>query len=238
MSNLAAGYRRCYRLQLPAVVGGSRSTLADRDHRFLWERDPSDICHSPRACRTAAELIPGQGSRWRCGGALAVMVLAGQSAGQGGDGLAGEAAGGDGLEQVVHGAGERPFGAGLGVAAHGQLAEAQIVLYVAVRVSAMWAAASRARASIGSNHPQSTGSSVSSVAMTSPSVLVMFWALYPWMKPPRTGISRESGSVMVRTGPGPLRARSRSAALCPASAARALAASTLAAACRTRQESS
>lgn len=57
---------------------------------------------------------------------------------------------------------------------------------------------------IGPNHGQSAGSPVSSVAMIGPSPLVMFWALYPWMNtPPRTGISRESGSVMLRTGPGP-----------------------------------
>ena len=56
--------------------------------------------------------------------------------------------------------------------------------------------------------------------------------------PPRTGISRESGSVMFRTGPGPLRAAARSAALRSASAARAWAASTLAWASLTRQWSS
>ena len=103
----------------------------------------------------------------------------------------------------------------------------------------MRAAASCARASIGSNDGQSTGSSVSSVAMISPSSLGTFWVLYPWMNPPpRSGISRESGSVMLRTGPGPLRFFSRSAALRSASAARALAASSLAWACLTRQWSS
>ncbi len=75
--------------------------------------------------------------------------------------------------------------------------------------------------------------------MISPSWLGTFWVLYPWMNPPpRTGISRESGSVMFRTGPGPLRAAARSAALRSASAARAFAASTLAWASLTRQWSS
>ena len=39
--------------------------------------------------------------------------------------------------------------------------------------------------------------------MTRPSSLVTFWVLYPWMNPFRVGITRESGSVMFRTGPGP-----------------------------------
>ena len=44
--------------------------------------------------------------------------------------------------------------------------------------------------------------------MISPSSLVSFWVLYPCRNPPpRTGISRESGSVRLRTGPGPLRLR-------------------------------
>ena len=51
------------------------------------------------------------------------------------------------------------------------------------------------------------------------------------MNPPRTGISRESGSVILRTGPGPAFA----AALACASAARSRAAATLAWACRIRQ---
>ena len=52
--------------------------------------------------------------------------------------------------------------------------------------------------------------------------------------PPRTGISRESGSVRLRTGPGPFRLRSRSAARRAASAWRRLARSSRAAACRAR----
>ena len=53
--------------------------------------------------------------------------------------------------------------------------------------------------------------------------------------PPRTGISRDCGSVMLRTGPGPLAAAALAAALRSAWAARALALSSFAAACRTRQ---
>jgi hypothetical protein len=42
---------------------------------------------------------------------------------------------------------------------------------------------------------------VSRVAMMYSSLLATFWALYPWMNPPpRTGISRESGSVMFAAG--------------------------------------
>ena len=75
--------------------------------------------------------------------------------------------------------------------------------------------------------------------MISPSWLGMFWVLQPWMNPPpRTGISRESGSVMLRTGPGPLRFAARSAALRSASAARARVACSLASASLTRQWSS
>src|SRR5215469_435298 len=55
------------------------------------------------------------------------------SAGQRGRGLAGEVAGGQGFEQVVHGAGEGPFGGGFGLSAHRQLADAHVVLDVAVR---------------------------------------------------------------------------------------------------------
>src|SRR5215472_5692437 len=62
-----------------------------------------------------------------------VMVRLAWSAGQGGKGVAGEAAGGDGFEEVVHGACEGPFGGGLGCAAQGELPEAQVVLEVAVR---------------------------------------------------------------------------------------------------------
>src|ERR1700744_2131360 len=47
--------------------------------------------------------------------------------------LGGEPAGADGLEEVVYGAGEGPFGAGFGLAAHGELPEAHVVLDVAVR---------------------------------------------------------------------------------------------------------
>src|SRR4029077_10066265 len=54
-------------------------------------------------------------------------------AGQAGQGLEGEVPGGDGLEQVVHGADELPFGAGCGVAADGELADAHVVLDLAVR---------------------------------------------------------------------------------------------------------
>src|SRR2546430_9735608 len=54
------------------------------------------------------------------------------SAGQPGQGGGGEVAGGQGLEQVVDGAGEGPLGGGLVLAAHGQLAEAHVVLDVAV----------------------------------------------------------------------------------------------------------
>ena len=84
---------------------------------------------------------------------------------------------------------------------------------------------------MGANQPMSTGSPVSLVAMTRPSSLVTFWVLYPWMNPFRVGISRESGSVTFRTGPGP----ALPAALACAAAARSRARSTFAAARRTRQ---
>jgi hypothetical protein len=82
----------------------------------------------------------------------------------------------------------------------------------------------------------SVGSSVSSVAVISSSSLVRFSVLQPWMNPPpRTGISRESGSVRLRTGPGPFRFSSRSAALACAACSRSRAFSTWAAASLTRQ---
>ena len=53
--------------------------------------------------------------------------------GEAGQGSFGEVAAGDGFEQVVYGAGELPFGGGFGLAAHGELAEAHVVLDLAVR---------------------------------------------------------------------------------------------------------
>src|SRR5215472_10201530 len=52
---------------------------------------------------------------------------------QGGQGLAGEVAAGDGFEQVVDSGGEGPFGGCFGLAPHRQLAEAQVVFDVPVR---------------------------------------------------------------------------------------------------------
>ena len=72
-------------------------------------------------------------------------------------------------------------------------------------------------------------------ARHSPSVLKTAWAFRPWMNPPpRTGISRESGSVMLRTGP-----RSSPSAAAPGTgwAALALALASLAAPALTRQYS-
>src|ERR1700722_9497989 len=57
---------------------------------------------------------PGWGCRWPCS--------------EGGEGLGGEGAAGDGGEEVVDGGDEVPFGGGSGCAAHGELAEAEVVL--------------------------------------------------------------------------------------------------------------
>ena len=71
--------------------------------------------------------------------------------------------------------------------------------------------------------------------MTRPSSLVTFWALYPWMNPPpRTGISREAGSVTFPAGPALPLPRRRPAR----AASRAWAFSSEAAAARTRAEPS
>src|SRR5215472_3874566 len=56
----------------------------------------------------------------------------GWSGGQGGEGLVGEVAGGDGFDQVVDGAGEFPFGGGFGFAAYRELAVSHVVFEVAV----------------------------------------------------------------------------------------------------------
>src|SRR6516165_577161 len=71
-------------------------------------------------------LLAGGGRRWRAG-----LLGHGWSGGQGGEGLVGEVAGGDGFHQVVDGAGESPFGARFGFAAEGELAEAHVVFEVA-----------------------------------------------------------------------------------------------------------
>src|SRR6516225_6475306 len=65
---------------------------------------------------------------------LAVLLgwLGGGSGGEAGEGLGGEVAAGDGGEQVVDGDDEGPLGGCLAVAAQGQLAEAEVVLDVAV----------------------------------------------------------------------------------------------------------
>src|SRR5260370_18662817 len=81
------------------------------------------------------------GCSWLAGGVVGWAVPGGSGragrraclAGQGGQGGGGEVAGGDGLEQVVHGGGEPPFGGGFGFAAHAELAEAHVVLDLAVR---------------------------------------------------------------------------------------------------------
>ena len=71
--------------------------------------------------------VPGwRGGPGRAGGS-------GGRRGQGVQGLAGEVAGGEGFEQVVDGAGEGPFGGCFALAAHAELAQAHVVLDVAVR---------------------------------------------------------------------------------------------------------
>src|SRR5580693_6089491 len=71
---------------------------------------------------------------WRSGVGLAGQAgWWGRVGGQVVEGCGGEVPGGDGFEQVVHGAGEGPFGGGFGFAAHGELAEAHVVLDLAVR---------------------------------------------------------------------------------------------------------
>src|SRR6185369_17046765 len=108
---------------------------AARPQRRASMAPRGDSAAQPRQCdavvvlRAVAELIAGSGKlirlcRWPGGPA---------SAGQAGQGLGGEVPGGQGPEQVVYGAGESPFGGSLVLAAHAQLAEAHVVLDVAVR---------------------------------------------------------------------------------------------------------
>src|SRR5215813_5442522 len=93
----------------------------------------------PRSCCSSG-LLRNWFWRWVCGG-VAGPGAGGAGpgrpgcwlAGQRGEGLEGEVAGGDGLEQVVHGADEGPFGGGSGLAAYRELADAHVVLDVAVR---------------------------------------------------------------------------------------------------------
>jgi hypothetical protein len=61
------------------------------------------------------------------------------------------------------------------------------------------AAALAPASTVASNVRARRISFISRVAMIRPSLLATFWALYPWMNPPpRTGISREPGSVTLR----------------------------------------
>src|SRR5215470_10173742 len=75
-----------------------------------------------------------------CAAGVDVMAVVGRRllAGQGGEGGGGEVAGADGFEQVVDCAGQEPFCGGAREPADGELAEAHVVLEVAVGVSAMW----------------------------------------------------------------------------------------------------
>src|SRR5580692_4806874 len=83
--------------------------------------------------------MPDFGGWWRCGG-LAVPAGGGRAGAgcapgggsEGGECLAGEVAAADGGEEVVHAGDQVPFGGGFGFAAHGELAEAEVVLDVAV----------------------------------------------------------------------------------------------------------
>src|SRR6266567_3017293 len=114
----------------------------------LTNAPPSGLCRNDSGWRLVA--VPCR--RWPAG-----WAGHGWSGGQGGEGLVGEVAGGDGFDQVVDGAGEPPFGGGFGPAAYRELAESHVVFEVAVGGFGDVAALAVGGDSFGSGQPGGHG---------------------------------------------------------------------------------